>query len=166
MNGIQEVRGSTPLISTKKKRTAKAVRFFGEICGRESLCKMPVNKEPSPRKRACERSASCPARPRQRRGRGVGSDSPPRIARVSPPKRNGLQRQSVFLVKYADENLCARCPLTKNPPLESEPASGGHLAQPGRRPGCGFRLPAAHRAGLHQKETDCKSGLLIRMFAN
>ena len=37
LNGIQEVRGSTPLISTKRKRTACAVRFlFAEIYNGES----------------------------------------------------------------------------------------------------------------------------------
>ena len=57
------------------------------IRGREALCKMPESKKSPIFSERSERSASCPAHPKQCRGWGVGSDSPPRLARISPPEQ-------------------------------------------------------------------------------
>ena len=102
------------------------VKWADEIpCARCPLKrKPPLGSEPA--------SGAHLARPVQGNAEdGVWVQTPRRASRGSPPKRNGLQRQSVFfLVKWADEIPCARCPLKRKPPLGSEPASGAHLARP------------------------------------
>ena len=80
MNGIQEVRGSTPRISTKEKGRHQPSFFFVEMRGREALCKPQARKKAGPFSDQRERRAACPAHPKD----GVWIQAPRRaLAAIS-----------------------------------------------------------------------------------